>query len=265
MSSPSVRRQCELLSVHRSGLYYRPRPESSLNLEIMRLIDEHFLQHPDKGTRRMRQWLADQGYPVSRDRIRRLYRKMGLGTIYPKRKLSKADPDAYKYPYLLKGLDITGPNQVWAVDITYIPMAKGFMYLAAVIDLYSRYVVNWSLSNSMEAGWIVLMITEAIEQHGKPRIINSDQGSQFTSEAYIRLLKEHGIKISMDGKGRAIDNVFIERLWRGVKYEYVYLHPADDGLALYQGLTGWFTYYNNERHHQGLKYKKPTDLYRRAA
>jgi putative transposase len=231
----------------------------------MRRIDEHLLKHPYKGTRRMTEWLKEEGYDVNRKRIRKLYRKMGLEALYPKRDLSKPEAGKYKYPYLLRGRHIAGRNEAWAIDITYIPMAKGFMYLAAIIDLYSRYVVNWSVSNTMEAGWIVQLVKEAIERHGAPEILNSDQGSQFTSEGYIRLLKENSIQISMDGKGRATDNIFIERLWRSLKYEYVYLNPASDGLVLYQGLREWFRFYNHERHHQTLGYRKPVQLYQQAA
>jgi len=261
----SIKQQCQLLSIHRSGLYYKPVGESSLNLHLMRRIDEHFLKHPYKGTRRMTEWLKEEGYDVNRKRIQELYRKMSLEAIYPKPDLSKPEKGKYKYPYLLRGRIIAHPNEAWAIDITYIPMARGFMYLVAVIDLYSRYVVNWSLSNTMEAGWIVAVVKEAIERHGPPKILNSDQGSQFTSEEYISLLKSCNIQISMDGKGRATDNIFIERLWRSLKYEYVYLNPASDGMVLYQGLSEWFRFYNHERHHQTLDYRKPVQLYLQAA
>ena len=261
----SIKQQCRLLSIHRSGLYYKPEGESSLNLHLMRRIDEHFLKHPYKGSRRMTEWLKEEGYPVNRKRIRKLYRLMGLETIHPKPDLSKPEAGKHKYPYLLRGRHIAGPNEVWAIDITYIPMAKGFMYLGAVMDLYSRYVVNWSVSNTLEASWVVQLVKEAIEKHGAPQILNSDQGSQFTSENYIELLKRHNIQISMDGKGRATDNIFIERLWRSLKYEYVYLHPVSEGLELYQGLDQWFRFYNYERHHQTLGYRKPVQLYQQAA
>jgi putative transposase len=213
----------------------------------------------------MTEWLKEQGYDVNRKRIQKLYRLMGLEAIYPKPDLSKPEAGTYKYPYLLRGRHIGRPNEVWAIDITYIPMAKGFMYVAAIMDLYSRYVVGWSVSNTMEAGWIVQLVRDAINRHGAPGIFNSDQGSQFTSEDYINLLKSHDIQISMDGKGRATDNIFIERLWRSLKYEYVYLNPSDDGLALYQGLSNWFRFYNHERHHQTLGYRKPIQLYQQAA
>lgn len=213
----------------------------------------------------MTEWLKEQGYSVNRKRIRKLYRKMGLETIHPKPDLSKPEKGKYKYPYLLRGRHIAQSNEVWAIDITYIPMRKGFMYLAAIMDVYSRYVVGWSLSNTMEAGWITQLVQKAIAKHGAPDIINSDQGSQFTSNEYIELLKANNIQISMDGKGRATDNIFIERLWRSLKYEYVYLNPANDGIELYHGMNGWMKFYNEERHHQTLGYRKPTEIYRRAA
>lgn len=263
--SISIHRQCSLLEVHRSGFYYTPVGESPANLALMKAIDEHFLDYPFKGSRRMTSWLQECGYKVNRKRIQRLYKLMGLYTLYPKPNLSKPDPARYKYPYLLKGLKVERSNQIWAVDITYIPMKKGFMYLTAIIDLYSRYVVGWSVGNTMEAGWICGIVKQAIQEHGKPGIINSDQGSQFTSDEYTSLLKELDIQISMDGKGRATDNIFIERLWRSLKYEYVYLNPAEDGLNLYQGLDKWFDFYNYKRHHQSLNNKKPFELYGQAA
>ena len=213
----------------------------------------------------MTEWLKDEGYEVNRKRTQKLYRLMGLEAIYPRQNLSESEAGKYKYPYLLRGRHIASPNEVWAIDITYIPMAKGFMYLAAVMDIYSRYVTGWSLGNSMEAGWITQMVKEAFNQHGTPEIFNSDQGSQFTSDEYLNLLKTNNIQISMDGKGRATDNIFIERLWRSLKYEYVYLNPEDDGIGLYQGLKEWFRFYNHERHHQTLGYRKPAQLYKQAA
>lgn len=257
----SIVRQCELLEIHRSGFYYVPQGESEVNLELMKKIDEHFLSYPFKGSRRMTVWLEKQGYEVNRKRVQRLYRLMGLYTIYPKPNLSKPDAASYKYPYLLRGLQIGRKNQVWAIDITYIPMKQGFMYLTAIIDLYSRYVVGWGLSNTMEASWICGVVKTAIEENGRPEIINSDQGSQFTSQEYISLLQSEGISISMDGKGRCTDNIFIERLWRSLKNEYVYLHPAQDGLELYQGIREWFEFYNFQRHHQSLGYELPSSLF----
>ena len=212
IDSPSLSRQCSLLSLHRSGMYYRAKSESEENLAIMRFLDEQYFQTPFYGLERLLVLLRLSGYRINRKRLRRLMGLVGWQTLFPGKRTSLSDEKAYKYPYLLGNLDITRPNQVWAIDITYIPMQRGFMYLFAIIDLYSRYVVGWSLSNTMSAGWCVDSIESAIVQHGAPQIVNSDQGSQFTSEIYVECLQKHGISISMDGKGRAIDNVFIERL-----------------------------------------------------
>jgi putative transposase len=257
----SMSRQCSLLSIHRSGLYYKSKGETELNLCLMRLVDEHFLKYPFKGVRRMRRWLGEQGYQVSRKRIARIYRVMGLKTIYRKPWLSLPDKQNKVYPYLLKDLRIERSNQVWAADITYVPMKKGFLYLMAIIDLHSRLVLNWSLSNSLEAAWCCKVLKEAIAGHGKPEIFNTDQGSQYTSEAFTEILSNNEIRISMDGKGRAIDNIFIERLWRTVKYEYVYLNPAQDGVELYRGLQEYFSFYNCSRHHQSLGYRTPQQVH----
>lgn len=257
----SMVRQCTLLDLHRSGLYYKGKGESDWNLELMRLIDEHFLKYPFKGVRKMVRWLRDQGHWVNRKRVARLYRIMGLKTIYRKPWLSLPDKQNKVYPYLLKDLRIQRPNQVWAADITYVPMKKGFLYLMAIIDLHSRYVLNWGLSNSLEAAWCCELLKEAIARHGKPEIFNTDQGSQYTSEMFTDVLNSHEIRISMDGKGRAIDNIFIERLWRTVKYEFVYLNPATDGVELYRGLQEYFTFYNCSRHHQSLGYRTPEQVH----
>lgn len=259
----SVVKQCEALSIHRSGLYYKPKEESTLNLELMRLIDEHYLHHPFKGANRMHIWLTkDKGFKVSKNRVERLYyRVMGLQAIMPGKHTSRRHKDHKVYPYLLRNLEVIRPNQVWAIDITYIPMKKGFMYLVAIVDLYSRYVINWSVSNSMDATWCKQMFEEAIEQHGKPEIINTDQGSQFTSEEFTSMVLTNGIKLSMDGKGRAIDNVFIERFWRDVKYEKLYLNPPKDGVDLYLKMVEYIHYYNYERRHGGIDDHRPTDMY----
>jgi putative transposase len=259
----SMVRQCELLSIHRSGLYYAPVVESEENLQLMRLMDEQYLKTPFYGRLKLTAWLRGQQYDINAKRVRRLMKLMGWETLYRKRNTSKPAKGHKVYPYLLKGLDITHRNQVWAVDITYIPMRRGFMYLCAIIDLHTRYVVNWSVSNSMEAEWCVSVLQQAIEKYGKPGIINSDQGSQFTSEAWITACE--GIQISMDGKGRAIDNIFIERLWRSVKYECVYLYAFEDGVQLYNGLQQYFHFYNHERIHQSLEYQVPACLYNQAA
>lgn len=261
----SVRNQCRLLEVHRGGLYYQPVQETEDNLKIMRLMDEHYLEHPTSGVLRMQDFLLLLGFIVNVKRVRRLLRKMGLMAIYPKRNLSKLGQAKYILPYLLRNLKIIRPNQVWAIDITYIPMAKGFLYLTAIIDVYSRYVVGWGLSNSLDAVHSHQVLKEAIARHGKPEIINSDQGSQFTCKEWIEYLNQEEIKISMDGKGRAIDNVFIERLWRSVKYDYVYISPANDGLELFNGLKKYFQYYNNELAHQGIGRNIPANLYKGVA
>jgi len=264
-SSLSVVQQCRLLSLHRSGLYYQPCPESEENLTIMRLLDEQYFKTPFYGVRRLTAWLKQQDYPINRKRVRRLMELMGWQTIYRKPNTSKPGKENRIYPYLLRGLDINRVNQVWAMDITYVPMRKGFMYLCAVIDLHTRYVVNWSISNTMTAEWCRQVAAEAIQQHGQPEIVNTDQGSQFTSEVFTELLKEKEIQISMDGKGRAIDNIFIERLWRSVKYEHIYLKVPDDGVGLYEGLNEYFCFYNNERLHQSLNYQTPKNCYQKAA
>ena len=263
----SIRRQCELLCVHRSGLYYTPVAESEENLLIMRLMDEQYFKTPFYGYRRLRKWLQSQGLEISKERVKRLMALMGWQTIYRKRYLSKRNKQHPVYPYLLKGLDINRTNQVWAIDITYVPMRRGFMYLCAIIDLHTRYVVNWSISNTMSAEWCRSIVEEAITLHGQPEIINSDQGSQFTSYEYTSLLleREKPIAISMDGKGRCIDNIFIERLWKSVKYECVYLHAFEDGVQLYEGLKKYFDFYNRERFHQSLNYQTPGSIYRTAA
>lgn len=261
----SIRKQCNLLSISRSGLYYAPLGEKQENLTIMRIMDEHYLKHPTEGVIRMQDLLFSLGFIVNHKRIRRLLRLMGLMAIYPKRNLSKLGLSKYIRPYLLKGLNVDRPNKVWAIDITYIPMKNGFLYLTAIIDLYSRYIVGWGISNTLEAEASLSVMKQAITDYGKPEIINSDQGSQFTCEDWIELMKTEGVLVSMDGKGRAIDNIFIERFWRSLKYDYVYLNPANDGLELYQGLKEYMNYYNNELHHQGIGRKIPAKLYNPAA
>jgi putative transposase len=262
----SVVRQCELLEVHRSGLYYQPVPETTYNLELMRLIDEKHILHPWLGVPRMTQWLRlDKGYQVNHKRVERLYGLLGIQASGPKPNTSKPGKGHKIYPYLLRHLVIDRPNQVWAMDITYIPVQGGYLYLVAVIDLYSRYVLNWSLSNSMTSRWCKQTLDEAIQQFGKPEIINTDQGSQFTAEEFsLYVTNDLEIRLSMDGKGRAIDNIFIERLWRSVKYEHVYLFPASDGLECYQGLKTYFRYYNEERRHQSLADKTPLTVFQQS-
>lgn len=257
----SMSHQCRLLGIHRSGLYYSPCGESALNLKLMKIIDREFFDKPFYGVRRMTHHLKHMGYLVNRKRIKRLYRLMDLRVVYPTKSTSRPGKGHQIYPYLLRGLPIERVNQVWSTDITWIPMKKGYMYLMAIIDLKSRYVVNWSVSNTMDADWCAQVMEEAIKKHGTPEICNTDQGSQFTSLAFTDVLKANGIRISMDGKGRAIDNVFIERLWRSLKYEQVYLNPADGGLQLYEQLGKYFNFYNNERLHQSLGYNPPVSVF----
>ena len=261
----SVDKQCDLLSIHRSGLYYKPCEETPLNLDLMQVIDREYTRLPLYGVPRMTEHLKQFGYFVNEKRIRRLYHKMAVRAIYPVPRTCVANKEHYKYPYLLRNLVIDHPNQVWATDITYIPMRHGFMYLVAIIDVYSRFVVGWGLSNSQGDEFCIEVLKEAIKRYGKPEIFNSDQGVQFTCKEFIEELSKNDIKISMDGKGRAIDNIFIERLWRSVKYENIYLNAYANGLDLYQGMKEYFDFYNNERVHQSLGYKLPSVLYRQAA
>jgi putative transposase len=261
----SIRCQCNLVTVSRSSFYYKPLGETEENLRIMRLMDEHYLKHPTEGVLRMRDFLLTLGIVANHKRVRRLLRLMGLLAIYPKKNLSRLGQAKYIRPYLLKGLTIDHPNQVWSIDITYIPMPKGFLYLTAIIDVYSRYVVGWGISNTLDAACSLNVTKEAIERYGRPEIINSDQGSQFTCNEWIEYLEKEEIKISMDGKGRAINNIFIERLWRSVKYDYVYIRVPADGLELYQGLNEYFDYYNNQLCHQGIDHKIPATKYFQAA
>jgi len=257
----SVRQQCTLLEVSRSGLYYTPSVETDENLNILRFMDSQYLKTPFYGERRLLSTLRRDGYRINIKRLRRLMKVIRWRTLHPEKRTTISDRKAYKHPYLLDGLKIIRSNQVWAIDITYIPMKRGFMYLFAIIDLYSRYVVGWSVSNTMTAEWCVGVLEEAMARHGKPEVINSDQGSQFTSDCYIELLKTSEIQISMDGKGRAMDNIFIERLWRSVKQEYVYLNPCETGRELWRGLNGYFHFYNTERPHQGIENLIPAKLY----
>lgn len=258
----SLKDQCILLNLHRSGVYYKPRGESALNLRLMTLIDKYFLKHPYYGIARMTDYLRyDMGYRVNQKRIRRLYRLMNLKTFYAKPKTTIRDKNSHKYPYLLKAMKINRINQVWQTDITYIPMHRGFMYMAAIIDVYSRKVLSWDISNTMTAEWCKEVLLDAISDHGKPEIHNSDQGSQYTSDEYISTLKEHGIQISMDGKGRALDNVYIERFWRSLKYEKIYLHPANGGIDLRKNVKEYIQFYNQERRHTEIGKVPPDERY----
>lgn len=264
-SELSIRKQCELLSVNRSTLYYEPVCESTENLDIMLAMDKHYTEHPTSGVLRMQDHLKTLGKNINHKRIRRLLRLMGIMAIYPKRNLSKLGLAKYIRPYLLKGLNIERPNQVWEIDITYIPMRTGFMYLTAIIDVYSRYIVGWDLSNSLAAQNCLNVLKNAITNNGKPQIINSDQGSQFTCALWTEYLEKQDIKISMDGKGRATDNIYIERFWRTIKRDYIYLHPQLNGCELYNGVKQYINYYNNVQAHQGIDRKVPVTLYKFAA
>lgn len=260
----SISRQCELVGLPRSVFYYQPAKADEENLRLMEEVDRLYLKHPFYGSRKMTQVLKAQGYQVNRKRIQRLYQLMGIQAIGPKPNTSKPIQGHKVYPYLLRDLKIERINQVWATDLTYIPMPTGFMYLMAVVDLYSRKVISWGLSNSMDTAFCCRVLQEAL-QTGTPQIFNTDQGSQFTSDAFTNILKKNNIQISMDGKGRAIDNIFVERLWRTVKYEYLYLQRPESCQELYQGLKQYFLFYNQERLHQSLDYKTPESIYKVAA
>jgi putative transposase len=257
----SVRRQCALLGLSRSSLYYEPAGEAAENLRLMRLIDEEYTAHPFYGSRRMTAWLVRRGEAVNRKRVQRLLRLMGLEAIYPRPRLSAAGRGHRVYPYLLRDVSVGRADQVWSTDITYVPMAKGFMYLAAVIDWYSRFVVSWRLSNTLEGTFCLEMLDEALGR-GRPEVFNTDQGSQFTAEAFTGRLEQAGVAVSMDGRGRCLDNVFVERLWRAVKYEDVYLKGYETVLELGSGLGRYFAFYNEERLHQALAYRTPAEVYR---
>lgn len=254
-------RQCQLLGLSRSVFYYKAVPLSERDEKLMRLIDEQYMKQPTYGSRRMAAWLRREGHMVGRKHVRRLMRLMGLETIYQRPKTSVAHPAHKKYPYLLRGMNINRPNQVWATDITYIPMYRGFMYLVAVIDWYSRKVLSWRLSNTLETDFCVEALQEALEKYGTPEIFNTDQGSQFTSDDFVSVLEEKNIRISMDGRGRWIDNVFVERLWRSLKYEDVYLKAYENGKALREGLKTYFMRFNKERPHQSLDDMTPDEKY----
>ena len=258
--SLSMTRQCALLGVSRSGLYYRSRGTSEEDLALMQAMDRQYLETPFFGSRRMRAWLERGGMVVSRKRVQRLMRIMGLRTIYRGPRTSRPAPERRVYPYLLRNVQITQPNQVWAADITYLPMARGFLYLVAIMDWHSRYVVSWRLSNTLEADFCIEVLQEALGQ-GQPKVFNTDQGSQFTSRGFIRMLQDHQVKISMDGKERYRDNIFVERLWRTVKYEEVYLKAYTSASEARRELGAYFRFYNNQRPHQALGYRTPAELF----
>lgn len=256
----SIRQQCELLGKNRSSLYYKSIEVDAETLLLMQLIDEEYTKHPFYGSRRMRVYLRSLGHDVNRKRVQRLYCLMGLEAVYPKPKLSKRNVDHKVYPYLLRGVAINHCNQVWSADITYIRLKNGFVYLVAIIDWYSRYVIDWQLSTTLDADFCQEVLTRAL-LHGKCEIFNTDQGSQFTSDGFTKLLQDSGIKISMDGKGRALDNIFVERLWRSVKYEAVYPGQWETVKVARNGLKEYFEFYNRERPHQSLGYKTPAEIY----
>jgi len=257
----SVRRQCQLLGLNRTSRYYTPQAETVENLLLMRLLDEQYTSCPFYGVRRMTAWLEQQGHAVNAKRVRRLLRKMGLLAVYPKPSLSQPVLGAQVYPYLLRGVEIERINQVWSTDITYIRLLSGFIYLVAIIDWYSRYVLAWEVSNTLESSFCVAALDRALQQ-AEPEIFNSDQGAQFTSLIFTERLLQRGIQISMDGRGRALDNIFVERLWRSVKYEEVYLKDYRFAPDAITGLGGYFGFYNRERLHQSLDYKTPEAVYR---
>jgi putative transposase len=258
--SISISRQCELLGLARSSFYYEIQPETEQNLRLMAMLDKQYTARPFYGVRRMTAWLATQGEIVNPKRVRRLLRKMGIEAIYPKPNLSRPQDNVRKYPYLLREEKITAPNQVWSTDITYIPLPQGYVYLVAVIDWYSRYVLSWELSNTMDMTFCLSALEKALAQN-IPKIFNSDQGSQFTSMAFTGRLEKEGILVSQDGRGRALDNIFVERLWRSVKYEEVYLKGYTSVIEALRGLEEYFDFYNNERLHQSLNYQTPAMIH----
>jgi putative transposase len=250
-----------LLGLSRSSLYYEPATETAEDLRLMRLLDQEYTAHPFLGSRRLTAWLNAQGEAVNRKRVQRLLRRMGLEAIYPKPKLSAARAGHRVYPYLLRNVSIQRVDQVWSTDITYVPLASGFMYLAAILDWYSRYVLAWRLSNTLDGSFCLDMLEEALSR-GRPEVFNTDQGVQFTAQAWTGRLESAGVAVSMDGKGRCLDNVFVERLWRTVKYEDIYLWQYEAVPDLQQGLGRFFPYYNEERPHQALEYRTPGEVYR---
>lgn len=262
----SVKRQCELMGLSRSSYYYPPlyaQGETEENLKYMRLIDEEYTRHPFYGSRKMRDYLRRQGHKVNRKRVQRLMEKMGIQSTAPKPNTSKAHPEHKVYPYLLKGLVIDRPNQVWCSDITYIRLKGGFVYLTVVMDWYSRYVLSWEISVTLEESFCISSLERALRCYRiQPEIFNTDQGSQYTGESFTGVLKEHDIRISMDGKGRAMDNIMVERLWRTVKYEEVYLRDHESVEELKKGLKTYFEFYNNERPHQTFGGRTPKEIYR---
>ncbi len=258
----SIARQCRLVSISRSGFYHRPAGETPLNLGLMRLIDAQFLETPWYGSRQMARHLRREGYVVGRKRVRRLMAKMGLTPIYQRPRTTVPHPEHRVFPYLLRDLVVERPNQVWCADITYLPMRRGFLYLVAVMDWATRKVLSWRVSNTLDVEFCLEALEEALARFGRPEIFNTDQGSQFTSPRFTGVLQQAGVRISMDGRGRWMDNVFIERLWRSLKYECIYLHAFETGSELRAGLTKWIGYYNGGRPHSALEGRTPDEAYR---
>ena len=258
----SLVRQCTLLNISRASVYYRPVSTRAEDLELMARMDRQYLKTPFYGSRRMKAWLLAEGYLVSRSKVRRLMRLMGLEAIYRRPNTSKPAPGHRVYPYLLKGVDVNRVDQVWAADITYIPMAQGFLYLVAIMDWHSRHVLAWKLSNTMDTDFCVTALEAALGK-GRPEVFNTDQGPQFTSDAFTQTLQERGIRVSMDGKGRYLDNIFVERLWRSIKYEEVYLKAYQTVAEARVGINAYLEFYNRRRPHQSLGYRTPAQVYQK--
>jgi putative transposase len=257
----SIARQCQLLGISRASFYYQPKAPEAEELLLLRLLDQQYLETPFYGSRKMTMYLREQGFAINRKRVQRLMAKLGLVALYPKPRLSQPHPQHQVYPYLLREMVIERADQVWATDITYLPAAKGHYYLVAVMDWWSRKVLSWRIDNSLGVEFCVEVLQEALEQYGKPEVFNSDQGSQFTSLAFTGCLQAAGIRISMDGRGRCHDNIFIERLWRSLKYELIYLKAFEDGIELNREVRRWMNWYNQERYHQALNYRTPNQVY----
>ena len=257
----SLVRQCQLLGLNRASLYYQPVAPAAEELTLLRLLDEQYLRTPFYGSRRMTVYLQQQGYGINRKRVQRLMRQLGLLAIYPKPRLSQAQPGHKVYPYLLRGVDIVATNQVWSTDITYLPVLKGHFYLVAIIDWYTRKVLSWRISNTMDTHFCMAALEEALFSYPKPEIFNSDQGAQFTANVFTARLTQAQVRISMDGRGRCHDNIFIERLWRSLKWELIYLKAFEDGQHLIKEVKDWFNWYNRIRPHQSLNYRTPDEIY----
>lgn len=257
----SLKEQCQLLDINRSSYYYQAKEPKEEENVILRLLDEQYLKTPFYGSRKMTAYLREQGYCVNRKRVIKLMHKLGLQTIYEKKKTSARNPEHRIYPYLIRDVEINRANQVWCIDITYLPIGKGYYYLVAIMDWYSRRVLSWRISNTMDVKFCCNALEQALEKYGKPEIFNSDQGSQFTSKDFTQILLEAQVKISMDGRGRCFDNIFIERLWRSLKYELIYIYEFEDGQHLNQEVKNWINWYNHERLHQALHYKTPHFVY----